>query len=187
MSSLFFIRHSAVAVEPGVAAAQWHLSPEGRERARTLARQLALYRPTLFVTSEEPKAQETGQIMAETLGVAWRSAPNLHEHDRRGMPYITDVAQFKAAVARFFARPNDLVLGNETAVQARTRLATAVASLLEEHRDKRLAIVTHGTVLTALLAAHNPALEPFSFWRSLALPCALIVDVPSLCLRRQLD
>lgn len=182
--TLLLVRHSAVAVDPEKPAAAWPLSADGRARAQTFAQSLnSLPTPiTRVITSQEPKAVETGAIVAAYWGVPSHAAPNLHEHDRAGMPYLADQAAFATAVAQFFAQPDKLVWGNETAVAAGNRLETAVRQQLAAHPQDTLAIVTHGTVLSLLIARHNPHLQPLPFWQALTLPAAFLLNLPDMTL-----
>ncbi|MCA9898172.1 MAG: histidine phosphatase family protein [Anaerolineales bacterium] len=177
---LILVRHSAVQIDTAVSSHNWQLSEDGRFRCHTLAAQLQPYNPDRFVTSEENKARETGQILAEVLGLPCAAAAGLQEHDRRGMPYFESKAAFEAAVAVFFARPNELVFGQETAVQARTRFETAVTKLQASYPRQTLGIVSHGTVITLFICAHNPELDPLAFWQSLTLPAAFVLTLPAL-------
>jgi broad specificity phosphatase PhoE len=169
---LILVRHSAVTVDPSILAHQWRLSAEGRKRARLLAQQLTPYNPVAVVSSYEMKAQETASIIATTLGIPQQTADGLHEHVRH--TFIADPAEWDAAVAAFFARPDELVFGSETARQAQRRFGAAVENLLPQHPEGNLIIVTHGTVLTLFLWQYNPDLDPFSTWKSLALPCFFV-------------
>jgi len=184
-STLLLVRHSSVAVDPEKTAAAWPLSADGRARAQTFAQTLnSLPTPiTRVITSQEPKAIETGAIMAAYWGVPSHAAPNLHEHDRAGMPYLADQAAFATAVAQFFAQPTRLVWGNETAVTACDRLETAVRQQLTAYPQDNLAIITHGTVLSLLITRHNPHIQPFPFWQALTLPCAFHLILPDMTLR----
>jgi broad specificity phosphatase PhoE len=188
MRRLILVRHGPVNMDPARPAREWRLTTNGRSACQTFAQTLAPYGPARFITSQEPKAQETGAIMAAALGAPWRTAPGLHEHDRRGAPFLADKSTFEVQIADFFARPNELVFGRETAVQARARWETAVNALLDAYRDQPdpLAIVTHGTVLTLFICRHNPHLEPFPFWRRLTLPCAFILSLPTFQLQHTL-
>ena len=67
MSHLILVRHSAPEIVPQVPARAWHLSAVGRARCVPLAAALAPYQPRAIITSVEPKAVETGQIVAEQL------------------------------------------------------------------------------------------------------------------------
>jgi broad specificity phosphatase PhoE len=169
MTHLFLIRHGNVVQEPDAASHEWRLSANGRSRTRQFAHTLTNH-PTRLITSTEAKAVETSQILADIWGVPCTTAPNLHEHDRQGTPYMADKAEFKDNIAQFFARPDELILGNETAVQALMRFRTAVTTQLEKYPADTLGIVAHGTVITLLISYYNPVLDPFTFWQNLTMP-----------------
>lgn len=169
MAQIFLIRHANVERDPAILSHEWRLSANGRSRTSQLAHALTNH-PTRLVTSTEAKAAETGQILADIWGVPCTTAPNLHEHDRHGTPFMADKAEFEATIAQFFARPDELIFGNETAVQALMRFRTAVTTQLEKYPADTLGIVTHGTVMTLIISYYNPALDPFTFWQSLAMP-----------------
>jgi broad specificity phosphatase PhoE len=186
-TQLVLIRHSAVLVDPNVPAAQWLLSTTGRFRCHQLADQLRPYHPTRFITSDEAKAVETGQIMAGRLGLPCTTEPDLHEHNRAGLPFFEDKAAWATAVSHFFALPDQPVLGEETAVQARQRLERAIARLQELYPQDRLALVSHGRILTTFISHHNSAVDPFPFWQSLTLPCAFILNSANYQLQQRID
>lgn len=176
MPELILVRHSHPEILPTVPANQWLLSDEGRQRCRPLADRLALHRPDVIVTSLEPKAVETGQIVAHRLGKPFESADGLHEHDRSEVTFGSK-ERFEAKVARFFAQPEQLVFGRETADQAHQRFAQAVTSVIRTHPHKNVAVVTHGTVMT-LFVSRAVGLEPFPFWKRLGLPAFAVLSLP---------
>lgn len=175
---MILVRHANVVRATAVPSAAWRLSDHGRARAAQFAHQLAPFQPTRMITSAEPKAAETGEIIAQTLGIPAHAAPGLHEHDRRGVGFFPHEADFLAAVARLFDEPDARVFGNETAVEARTRFEHAIHTQLAQHPTGTPAFVTHGTVMALFLAHHNPDLDVYRFWRSLTLPCAVVVERP---------
>lgn len=181
-TKLLFVRHAAVAHNPTQPSHTWPLSADGRFQAAQLAPQLAPHHPTRVITSDEAKAQATGQIIAQALGLPWHTAPGLQEHDRHNVPFFANQEDFTTAVAQFFAYPNKLVFGNETAQAARERLATAVQQQQTAYPHDTLIIVTHGTVLTLFLCQHNPHLNPFAFWQKLPLPWVGLVTLPAYTL-----
>ena len=183
---LVLVRHSAVQVDTAVSSPHWKLSEDGRSRCHTLAAKLQPYPLTQFITSHEPKAIETGQIMADVLGVPCRMAGGLQEHDRRGVPYFASKTDFETAVATFFTHPTELVFGAETAVQARERFGTAVQQQLAAHPQENLAVVAHGTVMTLFICQHNPKLDPMQFWQALTLPCAFVLSLPDYQLKQSI-
>ena len=80
------------------------------------------YAPTAIIASDELKAQQTAQPLADRLGLAVEVIADLHEHERRTVDYLDD-ATFQATMARFFAEPDALVFGEETASQALARFS----------------------------------------------------------------
>jgi len=152
------------------------LSEAGRRRCGPLADRLEGYAPDVIVTSDEPKAVQTGRIVASELGKPLKTAQGLHEHDRSNVAFES-TEWFEAAVARFFAEPGRLVFGNETADQAYSRFSEAVARVLEEHPEQNVAIVAHGTVMS-LFVARTAGLEPFPFWKRLGLPAFVVLSRP---------
>jgi broad specificity phosphatase PhoE len=171
----------------GVPASQWQLSDEGRRRCETLAERLAAYDLATVVASEEPKAAETGQIVAEALGLPFETAPGLHEHERGVVKSLGSREEFQARVVRLFERPSELIFGHETADEAHVRFARAVTNVLEQHpvgnpsspSGRSLAVVTHGTVMTLFIARAN-GLDPVPFWKRLGLPAFAVLSLPDL-------
>ncbi|MCA9974020.1 MAG: histidine phosphatase family protein [Anaerolineales bacterium] len=184
MKQLLLVRHSHVAQDPARPSHAWPLSADGRSRAQQLAPHLQPFGPTRIVTSTEPKAAETGQILAAVLGLPLHAAPGLQEHARHGAPYYPTRAAFAAAVAALFRRPEEQVFGEETAVQALRRFAAAVDAQLAAYPDDTLTVVSHGTVLTLFICHHNPQLDPIPFWQSMTLPCAAVLSLPERQLQR---
>lgn len=181
-SHLIFVRHAMVMRNQKQPAHLWELSTDGRFQAQQLAPHLTPYHPTRVITSHEAKAQQTGQIIAQELHLPWETTSGLQEHNRRDVPYFENKEDFETAVAKFFAQPDTLVFGRETANEARTRFATAIQQQIATYPHDTLIIVTHGTVLTLFLCQHNPSLDPFTFWQTLPLPWAGTVTLPKFLL-----
>lgn len=181
MRKLILVRHSLPEMIPGVPASEWHLSPEGRRRCMALAGRLAAYDLGAVVSSHEPKAIETGQIVAGTLELPFETAAGLHEHERGVVRDLGSPEDFRAQVARLFEHPDELVLGYETADEAHARFSRAVDSVLERWPATNLAVVSHGTVMT-LFISRAAGLDPVPFWKSLTLPCFAVLSLPDLAL-----
>ena len=176
MPRLILIKHAKPQAEADVPPHEWGLSEEGRAACAALADRIAPHGIARIVTSEEPKALETGELVAERLAVPVSTAPGLHEHDRSNVPMLA-TRDFIAAMALFFKEPRRLVLGKETAEQAAERFERAVAAVVQGHPDENLAIVTHGTVL-ALFAAARGGADPFLLWRRMGLPSLVVFELP---------
>jgi broad specificity phosphatase PhoE len=147
------------------------------------APQIAFFQPDSFITSRENKAVQTGKLLAHALGVPIESAQDLHEHHRQGISLFNTPKEFRNAVRHFFANPEELVFGQETAAQAGDRFNSAITQLLHQHQHHNLAIVAHGTVMTLLICRHNPSLDPITFWTSLQMPCAALIRLPDMAMQ----
>ncbi len=112
------------------------------------------------------------------LGVPVEVTADLHEHDRGNVGFL-GAAEFEQAVADFFARPGELVLGRETAEQARARFAAAVSGVLAAHPGEDVTILAHGTVISLFVAA-CAGVEPFALWKRLGLPSFVVLTLPEL-------
>ena len=72
------------------------------------------------------------------------------------MPQLRS-AEFISLIELLFRRPNDLVLGKETAVAALSRFRSALDEVLAEHPEGNVAVVSHGTVIALLLEKLDPS------------------------------
>src|SRR5262249_23572282 len=158
-------------IDPAAPSKEWRLSAEGWGTASRLAHKLAAFGPGRVVASPEPKATDTGRVIAEAIDWPFAIEPGLAEHSRdtRGVPPQDEV---EAKIERLFGEPSALVYGEETADAAHARFAAAI----ERHRGAdTLMAVCHGTVIT-LWVSRRFGLEPMAFWRRLGLPCAVVID-----------
>jgi len=178
MANLILVKHALPEIIPTVPAHRWHLSGIGRLRCKVLAERLACYAPDCIVSSTEPKAVETARIVADHLRLTSHVVEGLHEHDRSTIAWESR-EHFEAQVDEFFKHPHSLVMGNETAAQAYERFAQAVAAVINEHLNRNIVIVAHGTVIT-LLVAHATGGEPFDLWKRLGLPSFVVLSLPEI-------
>ena len=181
MSRLVLVRHSKPEIEPDKPASAWKLDEIGRRRSELLATGLRDFSPGVIWSSEEPKAVETAEIVAAAFGVPVRTADGLEEHHRDGVPYFPTQGEFEAAVEQLFDKPDQLVLGTETAEQALHRFNAAIDRVIEAGQTDNV-VVTHGTVMT-LYAAGVAGVEPMGLWRRLATPSYVVLGLPDLDVR----
>lgn len=176
MNHLLLVKHSLPEIDPALPAREWKLSPAGRVRCIALAERIASYTPGLVISSLEPKAMETAQLVARQLDKPFHTFEGLHEHDRTGVGFLGR-EELDAKVNDFFKHPDQLVLGRETARQARERFCKALASIEMEYPNHNLVVVAHGTVIT-LFVEKMTGLAPFSFWKRLDLPSFVVFSLP---------
>jgi broad specificity phosphatase PhoE len=160
---LLLVRHSAPELDPSIPSQEWRLSEEGRRRCGPLAERVAAYRPELLVSSPEPKARETAELIAPSLGLDVQLEDGLRETARRTVGWLTR-GHLELGIKALFDRPDQIVFGEESASAALARFEAAVAGVPE-----RAVLVTHGAVLSLYVAAKTGR-DPFELWRSLDHP-----------------
>jgi broad specificity phosphatase PhoE len=178
MPELILIKHAKPLVDPAKSSELWKLSDEGRAQAKSLAKLIAEHRPAKLFSSEEPKAIETAEIVSRELNVPRETAPDLHEHDRRNVPHMRS-GEFISHVELFFRRPNELLLGKESAQQALARFERAVENVVSKHPSESLAVVSHGTVIALFIEKHSDR-NGFAVWREMSLPSFAVFDLPEM-------
>lgn len=181
MRRLHLVRHARTRVTPGSSAHTWPLTEEGRAQAAELARHLQGSSLPLarVVSSAEPKARDTAQAIAAALGVPCETRSGLQEQSRAAAPFYDRPEDFHAALRAFFARPAERAFGEESADEAHARFYAALADVMGEETGDGL-VVTHGTVLSLLVARANKR-DPFEFWRrELAMPMLVTLSWPDL-------
>ncbi len=176
MKYLILVKHSLPEMIPAIPANQWRLSNEGQRRCEILAEKLASYFPAVVISSVEPKAIETAQIIARHMDKSSRTFEGLHEHDRTGVGFL-DRERFESQVRNLFEHTDELVMGAETASQARERFANALLSIETEYPEQNIIVVAHGTVIT-LFVEKVTGLEPFPFWKKLDVPSFVVFSLP---------
>jgi 2,3-bisphosphoglycerate-dependent phosphoglycerate mutase len=185
MQKLILIKHAAPLVDPAKSSDLWKLSEAGREQAARLAESLRALELASMVSSEEPKANETAEIIARALGVNVNTSHDLREHDRRNVPHMRS-RDFISMVELFFRKPNERVLGSETASEALARFEKAVDEVIASHPEGNVGIVAHGTVIALYLAAHSQR-NGFELWRAMGLPSYAVIGLPERAVERVVE
>lgn len=160
---MLLVRHSLPALDPSVPPEEWRLSDEGRRRCAALAERLAAREPAVLLSSTEPKARETAELVAPSLGLDVQLSDGLRETARRTVGWLRP-EDLEGGIRALFERPDEVVFGEESAVSALARFESAVEALPEPS-----VVVTHGTVLSLFVAARTGR-DPYQLWRRLELP-----------------
>lgn len=169
-SKLVLVRHSTPEIVQDVPASAWRLSAEGKAAAAALAARLRPFNASAILSSPEPKALETAEIVAATLDLPVRPKPDLREHDRTSIGFI-DKTTLEAGIERLLRSDDDLVFGDET---ARSVFARMERTLLSTEGEDILA-VSHGTA-AAIFVSRISGTDPVEFWRSLRTPAAIVLN-----------
>lgn len=192
LRTLLFVKHARPEKLEGVDSHEWPLSEEGRAATLRLAGHLQSAsilphgrRFTMVVSSTEPKAKQTAAILAEQLELPHQTIIGLGEHARSTVPMMK-TPEFVSAIANFFKRPNNLVLGEETARQALRRFEKSVDEALASDPAGDVIVVSHGTVIALWLEAYCQQ-DPFMIWRQMGLPSYAGVNWPVCDLTHRKD
>jgi broad specificity phosphatase PhoE len=168
------VKHALPELEAGVAPRHWTLGRRGEEGARRLALELRRFGPCRLEHSPEPKARRSAELVALELGIERHERGGFEEIDRPAQPILSR-AEHAAHNAGLFAQPARAVVGNESAEQALARFESALAAaLLDTPAGEPLVVVTHGTVIALLVAAHNPV-DGFALWQRLQCPSFVVL------------
>ena len=174
MSELLLIKHAPPEIMPEVISHRWVLSAEGRTRCGWLAEVCRARGVAHIFASPEPKALETAALVAMDLGLPVRPLEGLQENDRTDLGFVS-AAALEARIAAFFDDPDAVVMGRESAQGVLTRFQAAIDIAAQDATDGAVAVVTHGTAMSAFIAAHN-SVAPLDLWRDLTLPGVALMD-----------
>ena len=148
---LYVVTHPEVQVAPDVPVPKWGLSARGRHRLRGLLQLPWVDRVGTVFSSDESKALETAEALADRAGLTVAVDHELGENDRSSTGFLPS-AEFESLADRFFAEPEQSVRGWETAVDAQRRVVAAVGRCLARSGGGNgdVVVVAHGAVGTLL-------------------------------------
>ena len=145
-----YITHPQVTIDPDVPVPKWGLSDVGRARAEVAATRPWARKLGRIVSSDETKAIEMAAILAKAAGVKVEITAGAHENDRSATGFLPP-PEFEKAADWFFAHPEESFHGWERAIDAQSRIVSAVRSVLERHdQAMSIAFIGHGGVGTLL-------------------------------------
>lgn len=185
MRRLVLVKHALPILEDGVTPREWRLGPEGEAQARRLAGRLERLLPFRLVASREPKALRTAELVGAELALPVETPDGLEEIDRPAAS-IVGAEEHERLNARLFAESSRAVVGRESATDALARFSSALTRQLERHHRDNLVAVTHGTVISLFVAAHNDV-DAFELWRRLECGSHVVLDIASYTLREVVD
>lgn len=151
MTTVYYVSHPNVVVDPHVPIPQWDLSPHGHQRLDALLAQAWVRSIQKIFCSNEQKAKTTARRLAQLLGLQEIVLEALGEIDRSATGYLQG-AELEQVVEAFYAHPEQSSRGWERAMDAQQRVLHALDHVLDaSHGSRAIAIIGHGTVGTLLL------------------------------------
>lgn len=168
---LILVKHGKPEVVEDQPRSSWALSDEGRAKASSLAQKLQAFAPVRLFASAEIKAADTARVMGAVLDLPVTIDAGFGEHRADAKPFGTQAA-FEADVARLFADPAVLVMGEETGDAAHDRFDAALSRIAPASAETTV-VVAHGRIITLWLS-RRLGFEPMPFWRRLGLTSAAV-------------
>ncbi len=151
MSTIYFITHPDVDIDPNIPITDWSLSDRGMKRMQiTLTLEWVKSIQSIFCSTEK-KAIDGAQVLSDYLKVPFTTLQELGENDRSATGYLPK-QEFELVADQFFSEPSQSVRGWETALAAQSRVVEAIQKIVDsENTSGPIAIVSHGAVGTLLL------------------------------------
>ncbi len=152
LSTVYYLTHTQIRVDPAMPVRDWHLSDEGRARVLRVVNAPWVSRVTRVIASSENRVVEMARIFADR-----RDLPvDIHaeiDDSARPLSEFLSMMDLDEALNAFFARPRTSArTGWETAADAQRRAVAGLDALLAGEPDKGdMLIIGHGRIGTLLL------------------------------------
>jgi broad specificity phosphatase PhoE len=146
----YLITHPNVVISRDVPVPRWPLSELGKQRMRAGLKQPWVRDITAIYCSTEQKAIDGATILAHHLSLPFHEVEALGENDRSATGFLPP-DEFERVADQFFASPEISVRGWERAIDAQSRIVSAVEGIAKTDKTSgAIAIVSHGAVGTLL-------------------------------------
>ena len=152
------------------------LTAEGARQAGLAARRLAGSGVDAIVTSPLQRARRTAEAVAEATGAPLAAEPGLAEADFgqwQGLTFAEAARDWPDELATWQASPDAAPPGGESFAAVALRVLAALDRITEQHRGRRVVVVSHVTPIKTLLCRALLA-PPEAMFR-------MNLDVASLC------
>lgn len=174
MTTLYLIRHSVrmkrndietyKTIQPRIIKEEKIiLSSEGEKRAEILSKEKELQKIDAIYTSNCVRTLQTAKYMMESQNLKANIDDRLDER-RVGIPN-DDI--YPDWFERQYKDENFKTVGGESQIDVRNRMDEAITEILKQHKDKRIAIFSHGYAITFYLLKYckltNLTDEKFTF------------------------
>jgi broad specificity phosphatase PhoE len=160
-------------------AESWDLNAAGEAELAALLDAPFWAQIAAVYASEERKAIRVAEVAADRYRLPWRSIAGLGEVDRSATT-PRDRETYEAAVAALFSRPDERILGWESASEAVGRFRRVLDEALADDPGESLAVVAHGLVLSLLLADLRGEPPSLDRWRALGFGAVAALDCATL-------
>ena len=173
MTTLVLVRHAQSAPDPALPERDFPLSETGRAQAAALAPVLAELGVDALASSPYVRAVDTLRPYADQAGLPIAVDEDLRERSLGA--WLASVAEVEAAVRRMHADLSFRLEGGESGHACLARFEAALARVVAAHPGRRIAVGSHGGILSHLLA-RQPLRLTGDFWRRIRNPHLFIFD-----------
>src|SRR5690348_251212 len=130
MSTLFFITHPDVVIDPTIPITDWPLSERGQARMLALVARPWIRQVHHVFASSERKARDAAQMLTDGLGLDfYRVIVDFGENDRSATGFLPK-EEFEATADAFFGHPQQSIWGWEPAAHAQARIVRAIEQIV---------------------------------------------------------
>ncbi|GEM_PF-1254420 len=175
--ALILVKHAMPAVVDSLVPHEWKLDESGQAQAVKFSQFLKnnFDLDKIIYSSDEPKALQTAEIIADTCKCKVQSTNELREIDREQASLMEKSENTK----KVFEKVDEAICGKESAVQALERFEKGIKTILEIGMEEERVVVTHGAVMSLFLAKYNKEMSAFDYWEKLEWPSYAVVDAGS--------
>ncbi|WP_409346696.1 histidine phosphatase family protein [Paenibacillus sp. MBLB4367] len=145
------------------------LSGEGAADAHHAAGLLASEGINVVVSSSYTRAVDTVRPLAELLQTEIVEFEELRERPIASLRYAISEDELTAAIGRSFEDIDFCMAEGETTREAQDRAIPVFKRLLEQYRGQKIAVGTHGNIMTIILQYFDGRYG-FEFWKQTSKP-----------------
>jgi broad specificity phosphatase PhoE len=148
---LYFLRHAETKFDENCPPRDWVLSETGENQSQMIAHHHNFRDIDVIICSTEKKTTLTALPLSEKLQVSIQYNGGLDEINSNNLP-LTDHNIYLQQKKYEFRHLNEASIKKESYENGLNRFNNAINFIQQTHRNKKILIVSHGTVLTLYFA-----------------------------------
>lgn len=141
------------------------VSEEGRKHVESVSKILVGENIEVFISSPYQRAIQTVEGAAQALGIEIKLNESFKERTLSSIP----VEDFETTIQKLWEDPSFSLEGGESNIQAQQRGIKELQVILERYQGKRIAIGTHGNIMTIMMNYFDSRYN-CEFWKGLSMP-----------------
>lgn len=179
-TTVYLVRHGETALTPlrkfsGDGPLNPELTQIGRTQAKALAKEVALFKPDLLISSPLKRAQETAQEIEKSTGLKMQIEKIWIECSFGlwdGLSSDEVAAEYPNEYKRWLASSSQIPPEGESYDETMARALEGLDTLVTDHPHKKIVVVTHNGVIKTAVAGVMQA-NPNSIFNLDISPCSI--------------